>query len=215
MPAEPGSNTISNDEEAEFLRLYRQQKRVCNEANGVLRSLLKRAKAAGMDTSEITAAVSIKAQMETEEAAAKLKTRLRYLSLLNMPISADSLYDGFGTQVTSKTEEADQAWEANDAGYRAGRHGAPIEECQYPHESPLGIEWNAGWRRGQRAIAAEMGPDTKSADTSRGRPKRADTSVQGLEFGKAPPKKGAGKGPNGNRRGRPPKNRTEAGAAIN
>jgi ribosome modulation factor len=215
MPADQGSNTLSNDEEAEFLRLYRQQKRVCNEANGVLRALLKRAKSAGMDTSEITAAVSIKAQMETDEAAAKLKTRLRYLALLNMPISADSLYDGFGTQVTSKTEEADRAWEANDVGYRFGRQGAKIEECPYPHESPLGIEWNAGWRRGQRAIAAEMGPDVKAADTGRTRPKRGEQASLTPETAPAKPKRAAGSGPNGTRRGRPPKNRPEAGATVN
>jgi ribosome modulation factor len=171
----PGSNTLSPDEKADLIREYRKQKRECESANGVLRNLLKRAKAAGMETKEMIAAVAA-TKIDPEEVVASLRTRIEYMGILRIDIPRDSLFDGIDIDVTAKTVHADDLWTAEDKGYRAGRNGVPIDDNPYhqANQSELFAAWARDWAKGQASIAHEMGPQTKAASADRSRPARAE-----------------------------------------
>lgn len=169
----PGSNALSPDEKAEWMREYRKQKRECESANGVLRNILKRAKAAGMNPKEMTAAVQA-TKIDPEEVAANLRERVEYMAILNINIP-ENLFADLDTQVTEKTRREDDLWDAEDKGYRAGRNGVPIGDNPYDqtNQSELFAAWARDWNKGQASIAHEMGPDSKAASADRKRPARS------------------------------------------
>jgi ribosome modulation factor len=172
MPTpDPGSNTMSNDSAVDWMRQIRQQKRKCAEENGVLRNILKRAKADGQNTKSMLDAIKT-TKLDPAEVAANLREQLRLMALIHVPMTQAELF-AWDTAVTEKTQRADDMWDADDKGYRAGRHGAAIEEAPYSPGTELHVSWLAAWHKGQAAIARELGPDEKQASTARARPKRA------------------------------------------
>lgn len=166
-----GSNTASNDAAVDWMRQIRQQKRKCEEENGVLRNILKRAKADGQNTKSMLDAIKA-SKLDPAEVAANLRDQIRYMALIHVPMTQAELFN-WDTAVTEKTQRADDMWDADDKGYRAGRHGAAIEECSYEPGTELHVAWLAAWHKGQAAIARELGPNEKQASTARARPKRA------------------------------------------
>jgi ribosome modulation factor len=181
-----GSNTISNDAAVDWMRQVRQQKRKCDEENGVLRNILKRAKADGQNTKSMLNAIKA-SKLDPAEVAADLREQLRLMALIHMPMTQAELFD-WDAAVTEKTQRADDMWDADDKGYRAGRHGAAIEECPYDPGTELHVTWLASWHKGQAAIARELGPDEKQASTARARPKRGRQSALPMSNDKPPRK---------------------------
>lgn len=173
MAKKPGSNALSNDEQAEIMRQYRQQKRVCESENGVLRSIVKRAKTGGMNTKAMIAAVNA-TKIDPDEVADNLRDQIHLMSVLRVPITMEQLFADFDASVTDKTRREDDLWDAEDKGYRAGRHGVKVEECPYDAGTELHVHWMQEWNKGQAAIARELGPDVKMASTSRKRPSSED-----------------------------------------
>jgi hypothetical protein len=186
MASNPGSNALSPDEKAEMMREYRKQKRECESANGVLRNIVKRAKAAGMNTKEMLAAIQA-TKIDPEEVVANLHDRIEYMGILHIDIPRDSLFAGMDIELTAKTVHADDIWDAEDKGYRAGRNGVPIGDNIYDQsdQSELFTAWAREWNKGQASIAREMGPDSKPASTERKRPARSND--QPTLAGVAPP----------------------------
>lgn len=192
MANNSGSNALSPDEKAEIMREYRKQKQECESANGVLRNIVKRAKSAGMNTKEMLAAIQA-TKIDPDEVVANLHDRIEYLGILRIDIPRESLFDGIDIQVTAKTAHADDMWDAEDKGYRAGRNGVPVADNPYDqsNQSELFAAWAREWNKGQGSIAREMGPSSQMASADRKRPARADQpTLAGMP---APAKKAARK----------------------
>src|ERR1700733_3106616 len=163
-----GSNTAGNDSAVNWMRQYRTQKRLCDEANGVLRNILKRAKSDGMDTKAMINAVKA-TKLNPDEVVAGLRNEITYLGLLHVKMTQSDIFENFDLTVTEKTEREDDLWDAEDAGYKAGRHGVKVEACPYTAGTEHHVHWREFGHKGQHAIAAELGPDVKMANPARGR----------------------------------------------
>lgn len=174
------TNGPSDDDISEFIRTYRTQRRATDEANGVLRSIVKRAKSAGVNTKEMIAAV-MATKLDPEVVAADMRDRIRYLALVRMPITQVDLFEGLVlNDVTSKTAAEDDVWTAQEAGYRAGRHGVRVDESPYMPGTEAFVEWQSWWLKGQTAIAKELGDNAEQADAGRARPKRTQEAMVDL-----------------------------------
>jgi ribosome modulation factor len=156
----------------DWIRQIMTQARRVDEENGALRNLYKRAKAAGENIAEIRHAIRL-SRLPHEEAIQITRDQVYYMALRNIPVTQASLFEGFDVELSDATRRADDVWDAQEKGYKAGRTGVRAEECPYIPGSELYAEWHSGWRAGQNAIARELGPDTKMADASRKRPRRA------------------------------------------
>ena len=180
-----GSNTAANDIAAEWMRKYRQQKRLCEEANGVLRNVVKRAKADGVNTKAMIETVKA-TKLDPEDVARDLKDQMRYMQIVRIPITAEDLLAGWDAEVSSRQQREDDLWDADDKGYRAGRAGADISEM--PYDDPeMEQHWRDAWHKGQAAIARELGPDTKQGDASKQRPARDQPALGDLGAAPADP----------------------------
>jgi ribosome modulation factor len=180
----------SNDSALEWMRLYDTQKRKCAEENGVLRNIVKRAKADGMNVKAMSSTHSAR-KLDPMVVIAEMRDQIRYMTLRSMPMTADDLFAGWDTRVTDKTREIDTLFEADEKGYAAGRAGAKIEDCPYQPGTDLHVEWVKSWKVGQEAIARELGPDVKPASTTRERPARAQARIPGTESTQRAPGKPA------------------------
>jgi len=170
----PGSDAI-----LDWLRQYSTQKRVCDSENGTLRNILKRAKSDGVNIRALTATHKA-ARLDPDEVVHDLRDQVHYLSLRHIPVTRESLFDEWTPEVTEKSRSLDDIWVAEEAGYRAGRHGGGIAECPYEIGSELQQGWMRFWHQGQAAIARELGSDNKPASTAREHPMR-QTRMPGTE----------------------------------
>lgn len=176
----PATSNVSNDEIQQVMRDYRTQRRVCDTENGVLRNILKRAKNIGINTKALTATAKA-ARLDPDEVITELRDTLHYMSLTRMQVTPDSLFASWTPTVTEKSRMADDVWTAEDAGYKAGRHGADRKECPYDRGSELEVAWLRWWTKGQESIAKELGENARQASTARERPKRQQANIPGTE----------------------------------
>lgn len=187
----------SNDASLEWMRAYQTQKRRCDEENGVLRNICKRAKADGTNVKAMILTVNL-TKLDPSVVRQDIRDQLRYMGLRNLPVSATDLFDGLDLTVTDKTRAANDIWTAEQAGYVAGRRGEKIEASPYPAGSELFVAWQQWWTKGQAAIAREMGPDAKVASTARERPSRAkQAALPGVPVPPKAPRKAAARKANG------------------
>lgn len=166
-----GANNVTNDAIINWMRQYSLQKRRCEEENGVLRNIVKRAKADGVNV-KATIQTVVVSKLDIDDVKRDLRDQLRYMALRRMPISAAELFDGWDDAVSQKTQAEDDTWAAEDAGYYSGRHNGSLDDSPFPPGSELDVRWRAQWHKGQAAIAREMGPDAKPASSTRQRPAR-------------------------------------------
>jgi len=219
------ASAISNDEVLACLREYESQKRVCDSENGVLRNIVKRHKAAGVNIPALMATCKAR-KREPMEVVAELREQIRYMSLRNIPVARETLFDGWTPRVSEKSRDEEDIWTAEDSGYRAGRHGVDISENPYSPGIELHAAWLKWWQKGQAAIARELGPDTEQAPASRIRRPRqmrfpgtdrrkrpAEEEKGNGHAAEAPPKRGRGR-PKGSKN-RPPAAPAEVTASIN
>jgi ribosome modulation factor len=174
------------------MRQYDVQRRRCSEENGVLRNIVKRAKADGTNVKAMSATYSAR-KLDPQQVVADMRDTIRYMNLRRIPMVAEDLFAGWDTRVTDKTREIDTLFEAEAAGYAAGRAGAKIEDCTYQAGTDLHVEWVRSWKLGQAAIARELGPDVKQASTARQRPAGRQTRIPGTEPVQRPPAKARGR----------------------
>jgi ribosome modulation factor len=192
--AQDTTHAQSNGESLEWATKVRRQKRVCESENGVLRNLIKQAKAAGENTKALLQAIAATKQ-DPDTVLTDTRDFVRYASLMHIPLPSEEIY-AWNADVTEKTAAADLAWDAEDQGFRAGRHGLKMEDCPFEHGTELSVVWLEHWAKGQAAIAAEMGENAKPASTSRGRPGRRkaanDTTPDRAAAAPSPGKRGNG-----------------------
>jgi hypothetical protein len=159
----------NDDQIDDFIRQYRSQRRVCDEENGVLRALVKRAKVEGVNTSALIALVRA-TKRDPDAVTADLRDFIRYANILKMPLKQADLFDGWHVALTPSSRAADDLWEAGDLGYKNGRHGHPLTDSPYPPGTPLHDAYIAYWQKGQAAIARELGERGEQITAERGAP---------------------------------------------
>jgi ribosome modulation factor len=188
----PAPPAVSNDAVLALMREYATQKRVCSEANGSLRNILKRGKKDGINVKSLIAACEATKQ-EPDVVIRDLADTIRYMSLRQIQVSRETLFDGWDTEITQKSRAADDIWTAGERGYRAGRDGQKVEDSPYLPGTEYHAEWLRNWGQGQAAIARELGPDAKIASTSRQRPagRGQQTRIPGTEPKQTAPRKRA------------------------
>jgi ribosome modulation factor/uncharacterized protein (UPF0335 family) len=168
---------------ADWLRQVRQQRRKVAEENGVLRNIYKRAKADGVDIKAAQDAIEA-TKRDPDEVIAEMRNKIRYMGILHVKVTAQD-FESITTDVTQKTAREDDLWDADEKGYVGGRSGVKVDDAPYEPGTERHVHWMAAWHKGQAAIARELGPDTKVASISRGRPKRAVQTA--LDVGAAEP----------------------------
>jgi hypothetical protein len=145
-----------------------------DSAHAEYRAGLKAAKRDGINTGQFIAAMGAK-KREIEDVTADLRNYVRYLSLVNMPVTQTDL---FGS--SKNTEEAEdeagelsehKRWEAEQAGFKAGTEGHLKESNRHTAGSELHQAWHSGWMRGQtqNAMGEKASPGVKKASTRRAR----------------------------------------------
>jgi hypothetical protein len=187
MSDHTNSHHPSPDESLDWMRQIQMQMRVVESETGVLRNLWKRAKSSGENIKEMRATIA-DSRIDPDEAVRNLRDKARYMALRRIPVSAEAIFS-WEVAVTPKTESAELIWDVEEAGYRAGRSGAKIDDNPHPAGSEFFVAWRAWWTKGQEAIAREMGPDAKPASTSRQHPGRGprQSRIPGTEQRMAPP----------------------------
>ncbi len=173
--AETRQNGPTNEEKLAGLRDYKRLRRVQDEASSAVRTHLKRLKAEGHNTKAVIAAAAAE-KRDPDEVKAEIRDTAHLLVLRKVLSFAELLAETDDLNVTQKAQDADDEWDAEDKGYRAGRHGADRAENPYITGTELAVIWDAWWIKGQRAIANEMGPGAKQADASKARPRRGGTT---------------------------------------
>lgn len=160
----PKSNLSPNT----FLELFRElgiAQREIDAATGRKRAILKRAKAAGIDLDAL-ALMQRLAKLETDEAAMRLRNLARYSAWANMPIGTQA--DLFGAtddqRPTEKAQAEHNEWQADDAGYQAGKAGDSIDNNPHPAGTPFYDRWRQGWHKGQEVLAHKLAANAAEED---------------------------------------------------
>jgi hypothetical protein len=202
-------SNVANDTIAEFLNIYRGDRRDLDSVNGTLRANLKRAGEQGVNKKALRRAVTA-LKRDPEEVVRDLADEIHYINLLRQPIHADDLFAGWSVEVSPNVTRANDLWDAETLGLEAGRGGRDRAECPYQPGSELAAAWLKWWKRGETAKATEAGPTGEGPDATRARPRQM--RIPGTEAksrggnGKSPPKRrGKAKPAAAKRRGRPPK----------
>jgi hypothetical protein len=144
-------------------------------ANGIYRAALKSAKSDGINQTEMLAAIKCK-KMQPEDVENALRARLRYMEWLGMPIGTQ--LGLFPSPPDPEAEEELSEIDADEAGYTAGRTGGSTDDTNAVPGTPAYAAFVKGYRRGQAAIAAEMGPAAKVASTRRKRVPKDQNGAQ-------------------------------------
>lgn len=176
------TNTPSPDESLAWMRQIQTQMRVCDSENAVLRNLWKRAKSSGENIKEMRATIA-DSRLDPTEVVSNMRDRARYQRLRRIPVTAEAIFSWEET-ITDKTETEELTWDVEEAGYRAGRNGAKIDDNPHNPGTEFYVVWRSWWHKGQEAIARELGPDAEQASTSREHPARrgpAQSRVPGTE----------------------------------
>jgi ribosome modulation factor len=181
---------LSNDAAADWLRQWRTADRVCKEAQAARSAISKRAKADGVDVKALSIAVGY-TKLEPDQVAQHLREVVRYANILRIPVTQDDLFAGWSPDVTEKTRAEDDLWDAQDRGYKDGRHARPLDECPYQPGTELHVAYTEFWHKGQASIARELGAGVTQASTARKRPSRAkQMRIPGTESQDRPRKRG-------------------------
>ena len=152
-------------------------------AKGKYRAGLKAAKADGLNTEMLVKAMNDK-KREQEDVTADLKSYVRYLALVNMPVTQMDL---FGTGAASAggaapppgmTDQEHHEWEIIEAGKKAGREGDLATNCPHVFGSEDAQLWRRGWDQGTRETADRMATTgMKKASTRRTRIPKTGTAA--------------------------------------
>ncbi len=163
-----GQSNVSHETWVEYSKLLNASLRELEEASGAHRAVVKKAKAAGVNPNAILAALRAKRKEETV-IAQELRDYVRALHVNRVTISANDVYGGWETP--APTPE-DDAYDAEQRGYQAGTGNGLREDNPFAAGSEQHAEWDRGWRKGQEALAKQLGDNAKAANPSRKRPER-------------------------------------------
>lgn len=191
--SETNPSNVPNETWLQFVREASATKREIEEASGRHRSVMKRAKAAGCNPKIIALAIASKRQ-DPAIVSNEIRDTVRVLNLVGVTMTQTDLFAGWSPEVTEKAAMEHDHFTADERGYDAGKAGQDRDGNPFEPGSPFHVAWDAGWLKGQAAIAAAMAPGATQASARRARPKREEVGAD------AP----AAVTRTGRRRGRPP-----------
>lgn len=162
---------VPNETWLEFIREASATKRSIEEATGRHRAVMKRAKAAGCNPAIIASAIAAK-RKDAAIVLSEVRDTVRVFNLVGIPLEQHDLFGSWSPLVTDKAAEAHDRFTADERGYDAGKAGQDRAGNPFTPGSPFHADWDAGWIKGQAAIAERMHSNAKQADASRQRPER-------------------------------------------
>jgi hypothetical protein len=186
MAKTPENPNVSDETVLGFMREYALQKRKCDEENGVLRLILKRGKANGINTKQLIAAHEA-TKLEPDVVKRNTLDFLRYCALRNMPTTQQDLFGGDAPLASQTRTDQQDSFAADDEGYSAGMGGQTADDNPKVPGSIEYVAWEQGRVKGAQAKQNILGAEGKAADASKARPQRAGAA-------KPPPKAKPGKG---------------------
>lgn len=131
----------------EHYRAIRDAKKKQEQATAEMRLARKRAKAGGVNLSDMDAAIRLR-DLDADERDTHLRNLGRYAAWMGAPLGAQATLFGEVEMPTEKAAAEHAAYEARERGYTDGTHGAPADNNPYPAGSPHAAEWARGWADG-------------------------------------------------------------------
>lgn len=131
------------------------------EAQGIYRAALKKAKSDGVPPAEIINAISVRKQ-DVDEVALNLKQRVYYTQIA-LGTQFNLFARDTGPVLSQEDQERRDEWAATQEGYASGKSGGMLDSNPYKAGSAAHPAWAKGWHNGQAQIAKEMGPGGKVA----------------------------------------------------
>lgn len=162
-----GTSNVSDETLAKHIRLITISEREAKEANGRHRARLKEAKADGCPTEAILFGIDAKRREEGTVIQA-LRDKIRVLNVMKVEVDANVLFTGW----QPPEKDSPDIFGANDAGYKAGLAGQPVDDNPHIQGTEEFVEWRKAWHDGQTAATGKLQDGIKLADTSRKRPER-------------------------------------------
>ncbi len=166
-----GERSKSNVDSAlisQYMREATVAKRELDEKQGSYRSVLKRAKGAGIETKALIAAMNAK-KLDDDDVIRDLRNTIRYYSIAGIGVSKSGLFDDLDIAVADDVKEDQGQWAAEEAGYEAGKSNGAREDNPFPPGAPTHAKWDKGWRRGKQVLAGQPADAAKPASTRRGK----------------------------------------------
>lgn len=172
---------LSNATIQKHIRLCSDARTRLEEANGIYRASLKTAKSAGINQRQLIAVMNDR-KKDADAVVVEMRDYVRYAGLVGIKLAQLDLFPLGNVNAVSDEEAAEQTeWEIEQAGLAAGKSGASRADNRYPAGSPEFVAWDKGYLRGQQAIAATLGKNTRMADPTprknRGRPRKNGVSA--------------------------------------
>jgi ribosome modulation factor len=151
----------------DFLTLYRaikDTKRLKDEAAAAHKAARENFKAAGGDLNAMKIVDHLQG-LDDAEAELRMRETLRYAAWLGLEIGTQTELFGSAPQVdlTASVASQHREWEAEQAGYKAGKASEPIDNCPHSGGSPYFSRWRQGWNDGQAALAMTLKPKDDEA----------------------------------------------------
>lgn len=170
-----GLSNVSNDAIAAFQIAWERQDAVCARENSARNLIVKAAKKEGIPTEAAIEALRTKKRRGSEEARIFMRDLIRSMALANMPLSQQDLFDGWNVGVSPGVKAEAELWDAERAGFQAGRHRMDLADCPFSAGSEQHAVWHREYRKGEMSRVSED-PDTTVAPVTRkrGRPPRQD-----------------------------------------
>ena len=171
--AKAGHNNPAELDKGTFLEHARNATislRELEEAQSRHQQVLKKAKAAGCNPKVLMKV--IRARRDPEAAGLELQAELRYRQWIGLPLGTQSsMFDdaNAGDEHLTDRDRLDQAiFDADEAGYKAGRSGQGRDDNPHPAGTETHVQWDKSYLKGQAAIAAEMGENVTQITAARG-----------------------------------------------
>lgn len=184
---EKGAN-LTPETFLEVYRAWRLGRREQSESGTAIARIGRQMKAVGINKMAFDIFEKL-GQLDTDEAITVMKAVIRYGSWAGKGYAVQQdFFAGLAVEkVKDKAKVEFSEFEVEDAGYKAGYDGQPIDNN--PHEpsdadDPSYALWRTGWNKGQaarvhKAFGGEA-PNTSASPGRRGRPKKnKDASTDG------------------------------------
>lgn len=162
-------SNVSNDVIWGFMQEAAESRRAIDEATAVHRTILKRAKSAGVDQKILADAISARKQ-DPDKVVMDLKNTIRYYEIGGIPLSKSGLFDNLSADpVDERTQEEQGLWAAEEAGYNCGIANGARDDNPFPPGVETHAKWDEGFQRGKKFLAGQTTASDKPASTRRGK----------------------------------------------
>lgn len=167
-------------------------KAALEKSQGDHRNVCKRWKGHGINVKALIEVIQLRRQ-EPETAVAHFRDVFRYgrIEKAEFAMQLNLFNEVKDVEPTTKAREQHAEFEAEEAGFVAGRRGFGNETAVGKPGDKAYALWMKGWKRGQKEIAKGL---DKNAKVATGKPRKAKT----------PPATGSTTANPGRKRGRPP-----------